>query len=245
MASKPHDFIKLFAELAVERLARAESALARVEADPSANQPLVDLGRELHSIKGEANLLGLSKIFRVAQLGEELLRHVRSGTKDRAGSWSALREGLALCARLVDALPSGAEVDLDAFEASVRRLLIRIVVAEDSPLTLGMFTRILEAKGYEVYGASDGVEAMKLILEQHPHALVTDIEMPRMDGFELIRTIRAKPGTKHLPVIVVTARDSTSDWEQGVELGISAYLIKANFKAELLTEVVERTLASW
>jgi CheY-like chemotaxis protein len=245
MGSKPNDFIQLFAELAVERLARATSALDAIEADPSATRALADLGRELHSIKGEANLLGLSKIFRIAQLGEELLRQVRSGTKDPAGSWAALREGLALVGRLVEGLPNGADVNVEAFEASVRRLLIKIVVAEDSPLTLGMFTSILQSKGYEVYGASDGVEAMKLIMEQHPHALVTDIEMPRMDGFELIRSIRSKPGTKNLPVIVVTARDSTSDWEQGVELGISAYLIKANFKAELLTEVVERTLASW
>lgn len=242
------DFVMEFAALASQRLARADASLEDLEVDWRSRRSMAELARELHLLKGEAQLVGLKQVHSLAERTEVALC-IAQVARASSDALVLVREGIELLQTAVGRLPGElGRSEVERFEAAVALLAshspdrLRVVIAEDSSLALRMFKSILEAEGYEVYGARDGMEAKELVDRREPHVIITDIEMPRMDGFELIRVLRSNPVTQDLPVIVVTAHDSDSDWQQGVELGVAAYLIKANFKAELLTDVVSRAL---
>ena len=102
---------------------------------------------------------------------------------------------------------------------------------------------ILEAAGYRVSMARDGRDALQRLADEDDVALVlTDIEMPEMDGLELVEALRADPRTQSLPVIVVTTRGSDDDRRRGIEAGADAYMMKRGFDQQALLETVERLI---
>ena len=109
---------------------------------------------------------------------------------------------------------------------------------EDSVGVRELERAVLTAAGYAVDTAVDGLEAAAR-LSGPPYALVlTDIEMPRLDGFALTRRLRATPGWQHVPVVVMTSRGSDEDRRAGLEAGADAYLLKSDFdQADLLATV--------
>jgi two-component system chemotaxis sensor kinase CheA len=105
----------------------------------------------------------------------------------------------------------------------------RILLADDSVTTRALVRSILEAAGYDVVAVSDGAEAWDKLQDGSFDLLVSDVEMPRMDGFLLTESIRQSRRLRQLPVVLVTARESDADRLRGAEAGADAYLGKSAF----------------
>ncbi|MDI6703893.1 MAG: hybrid sensor histidine kinase/response regulator [bacterium] len=118
----------------------------------------------------------------------------------------------------------------------------RILVVEDSLTTRELEKGILEGAGYEVEVASDGEEAMNKVKERSFDLIVTDIKMPRMDGFELTRRLKSDDRYKDIPVVIVTAREKEEDREKGAEVGAQTYVVKSRFSQEDLLDTIERLI---
>lgn len=115
-----------------------------------------------------------------------------------------------------------------------------ILVAEDSITSRMLLKNILASAGFEVSTVIDGVEAWTALHERPFDAVVSDIEMPRMDGFDLTARIRGDGKLGELPVVLVTSRGSQSDRERGIEVGANAYIVKSSFEQSNLLEVIRR-----
>jgi len=116
-----------------------------------------------------------------------------------------------------------------------------LMVAEDSVTTRAQLKQVLESAGYDVSTAADGVEALTALRAGSFDLLVSDVEMPRMDGFDLTARVRADPRLAELPVVLVTALESRADKERGVDAGANAYVVKSGFDPARLLDIV-RTL---
>ena len=118
----------------------------------------------------------------------------------------------------------------------------RVLIVDDSFTTRTLEKSILETQGYDVSVATDGVEALSQ-LRQHKFGLViSDVEMPRMDGFTLLKQIRADPPLAKVPVILVTSRDRHEDQQHGREMGADAYIIKCKFDHQELLNTVRQLM---
>ena len=124
-------------------------------------------------------------------------------------------------------------------EAHARR---RLLVAEDSVTTRALMKSILEAAGFDVTVAPDGQTAWQLLQERGADLLVSDVDMPRMDGFDLATTVRASSKFAKLPVILVTARETDADKTRGITVGADAYLVKSAFDQRHLLETIAQLL---
>lgn len=118
----------------------------------------------------------------------------------------------------------------------------RLLVVDDSPLTRELLVALLEAVGYEIREAGDGVEALDALDRHDVDAVVTDLEMPRMDGLELTRRIKSHPALRALPVIIVTTRGSDADRQRGMAAGADGYVTKGDLVRQDLVDVVARLL---
>jgi two-component system chemotaxis sensor kinase CheA len=117
----------------------------------------------------------------------------------------------------------------------------KVLVVEDSFTVRELQKGILEAAGYRVAAAANGREALELLGQEADVALVvSDIEMPEMDGLELTRQIRSEPAYGALPVVIVTALGSEDDQRRGIEAGADAYMVKRSFDQHAMLETVER-----
>jgi two-component system chemotaxis sensor kinase CheA len=116
----------------------------------------------------------------------------------------------------------------------------RVLVAEDSITARTVLQAILESAGYEVQTATDGAAAYAALRSATFDLLVTDVEMPRMDGFELTKRVRAEPQLAELPVVLVTARETKEDRERGLDAGANGYIVKSSFEQSNLLEVIGR-----
>jgi twitching motility two-component system response regulator PilH len=102
----------------------------------------------------------------------------------------------------------------------------KILIAEDSATAVELIKRTLSTLGHQIVVASDGENAERLILEERPDLLILDIIMPRMNGFQLCRSLRSNPAFKDLPIIMITSMDRESDRYWGLKQGASEYLVK-------------------
>jgi len=118
----------------------------------------------------------------------------------------------------------------------------RLLVADDSVTTRTLEKSILEAAGYEVVTAADGAAAWQLLHERGADLLVSDVEMPRMDGFALAEAVRASKRFAQLPIVLVTARESEADKARGAAVGADAYLVKSAFDQKNLLETIAQLL---
>jgi two-component system chemotaxis sensor kinase CheA len=116
-----------------------------------------------------------------------------------------------------------------------------LLVAEDSITARALLQGILESAGFRVTTAADGEEALEALHKNDFDLLITDVEMPRLDGFDLTARLRNDKRLAELPVILVTALDSREDKERGVEVGADAYIVKSSFDQRKLLEAI-RTL---
>jgi two-component system chemotaxis sensor kinase CheA len=116
----------------------------------------------------------------------------------------------------------------------------RILVVEDSVTSRALLKGILESAGYTVKTAVDGVEAFNTLRLEQFDVVVSDVEMPRMNGFDLTARIRAERDLANIPVVLVTALESREDRERGVDVGANAYLVKSSFDQSNLFEALRR-----
>ena len=115
-----------------------------------------------------------------------------------------------------------------------------ILVVDDALTTRTMERSLLELAGYRVEVAVDGEEAWELLRGGDFDLVVSDVDMPRMDGFELTERVRADPRLADLPVVLVTALEGREDKERGLDAGASAYVVKSSFERSNLLETIRR-----
>jgi len=123
-------------------------------------------------------------------------------------------------------------------QAAARR--VRVLLVDDSLVTREMERRLLEDAGFHVSTASDAEEALWLLAEESFDCVVTDVEMPRIDGFELTAQLRSMEHFAQLPIIVVSTRDRPEDRLHGLKAGADAYLTKQGLDAGELVDLVRR-----
>jgi DNA-binding response OmpR family regulator len=119
----------------------------------------------------------------------------------------------------------------------------RILVVDDEEMVCEVIRLTLERQGYLVAMASDGREALEFLAGTRPDLVITDIAMPEVDGYQLLKAIRNAPETKTLPVILLTGRDSTGDVISGWGSGADYYVTKP-FTSEVLLLSVEHVLGT-
>jgi two-component system chemotaxis sensor kinase CheA len=117
-----------------------------------------------------------------------------------------------------------------------------ILLAEDVLTTAMLEKNILESVGYSVVIARDGKEALDRARQETFDLVITDVLMPRMDGFELVETLRKDKIYKDVPIVIVTTRESDADKRRGLSAGADAYILKSEFTSEALLETLERLL---
>lgn len=129
-------------------------------------------------------------------------------------------------------------------ELGVQKEVVKatILLVEDSALVRAMEKRILEDAGYEVVAAEDGLEALNALGRRSFAAVVSDINMPNMDGLMLTARIRKEPRYNDLPVILVTSLSSDEDKRRGLEVGANAYIPKHSFDQRVLLETLKRLI---
>ncbi len=115
-----------------------------------------------------------------------------------------------------------------------------ILVVDDSPVVTEMMAEILSTSGLSVTIAGNGVQALAAIDKAVPDLILTDYEMPQMDGLELLRQVRKRFPT--LPVVMLTTRGSVEDRQKASSLGANAYVLKSGFRSDVLLDVVDRFL---
>ena len=119
----------------------------------------------------------------------------------------------------------------------------RILIVDDSITTRTLEKNILEAAGYAVQIAIDGQEALEAIeAGDVPELVISDISMPRLDGFGLTERLKSNVRTANVPVILVTSLDSTQDKTRGIEVGADAYILKGGFDQNKLLETIEQLI---
>ena len=118
----------------------------------------------------------------------------------------------------------------------------KILIVEDSELTRDMLVHAASRLGLEIYEAVNGREALKTVDSVVPDLVLTDLDMPVMDGFDLIAALRARDETERIPIVVLSTRGSEEDRRRAAEAGADAYLVKTSFTEASLKSVVERFL---
>jgi two-component system chemotaxis sensor kinase CheA len=120
----------------------------------------------------------------------------------------------------------------------------RVLVVDDALTVRELQRSILERAGFTVRVASDGSQAMSRLAEEPSDLVLTDIEMPTMDGFALTEAIRAHPTLANIPVLILSSRSSDADRQRGLDVGADGYIIKSGFDEASLLTAVNRLLGA-
>ncbi len=197
--------------------------------------------RHVHGIAG-GTVLGNGRVMLILELIE--LLSTRTGTisgipgtvaapalregstfqTPQAGTWASV--GVP-AERSGPSIPTAKPV---AAQASGKHIL----VVDDSPSVRRVVGNMLKQHGWEVQVARDGVEALEMISQETPAGVLLDIEMPRMDGYELMATVRAQEQYRTLPLVVLTSRAAAKHQQRAMQLGASAYVVKPYQDEELV-----------
>jgi len=112
-----------------------------------------------------------------------------------------------------------------------------ILIADDSPTIRKFITISLKMNGFDILSASDGMEALELLPKKKIDLVITDLNMPNVDGFELIKTIRENSEYKEVPIIILSSLDRKEDIQKGLSYGADSYLIKPFNQKVVLYEI--------
>jgi len=119
---------------------------------------------------------------------------------------------------------------------------LSVMVVDDALMVRELQRSILERAGYAVHTAADGAEALAMLAEQPADLVVTDIEMPNVDGITLTSRIRSSPSLANIPVLIVSSRASEEDHQRGLDAGADGYIVKTSFDEAGLLSAVSRLL---
>lgn len=252
----------------VERLLRVRpDEIRRVDgremlSTPEAPIPLVSLARLLGPPLVEQPAAGSVPVLRLSVGGRRLavsvddllaeqellvrpLRRVRNPPAYLSGAAvlptgrvALVLNSVALVEAGLNAAPGAGGTEVEAQRAPTTRR--RILVVDDSITTRTLEQSILEAAGYDVLTAVDGADGLRMLHEQECDLVVSDVEMPRMDGFALCEAIRGSRRLRETPVVLVTALETPEHRARGLEVGADAYLAKSSFDQEHLLQTIRQ-----
>lgn len=117
-----------------------------------------------------------------------------------------------------------------------------ILFVEDESALQKSVSEILGQEGYTVVSALNGEEGFKMAQEKHPDLILLDLILPKKDGFEVLRDLKANESTKDIPVIILTNLETAQDVGKALELGATTYLVKANYQLEDVLKKIHQTL---
>jgi len=177
----------------------------------------------------------------VRSLGQQLTRVRNLAGAAISGSGAAVPI-LNVVDLVESASAAGAPGPIDTGHDTTPERRARLLVAEDSITARTLLKTILEGAGYEVVASVDGLDALTRLKTEPFDLLVSDVDMPRLNGFELTSRIRADKKLVDLPVVLVTALASQKDREYGIEVGANAYIVKNDFDQGNLLEIIQRLL---
>ncbi len=199
--------------------------------------------RQVHGIAG-GTVMGNGRVVLVLELSELL------STRSRTFSGSPgtmevpeLREGSATQTFIPDirtnvefstGYTSSTSPKIPAVKAPAQATGKHILVVDDSPSVRRVVGNMLKQHGWEVQVARDGVEALEMITNETPAGVLLDIEMPRMDGYELMATVRAQEQYRTLPIVILTSRAASKHQQRAMQLGANAYVVKPYQDEELI-----------
>ncbi len=195
---------------------RTATAIAVDYVQQSAELVVKGLGKYVHHLQGSigVSVLGDGQVIPVLDLTQLI-----SG------------ERVYLAGKVIDGQLSPTVLD----DGALRRPVVLIV--DDSLSVRNTLSQLLGDFGYQTLTARDGVEALEMVRKQPPAVVLTDLEMPRMDGMELVRTLRNNPDTGALPIVMITSRTQAKHRSAAEQAGISAYVTKPFIEEELLDTV--------
>jgi two-component system chemotaxis sensor kinase CheA len=224
--------------------------LGRLVRAAAAEQPDTDapISAVMVSVGDRRVALAVDDLLGEQELVVQPIRAGRAGASTLVSAAAILSSGKVAIVANVPGLVAAAGSAMAAVDMgqrtsrSARTRRARILVVDDSITTRTLEQSVLEAAGYEVYTGVDGADGWRLVQERSPDLVVSDVEMPRMDGFTLCQTIRKSDRFKDLPVILITALETAEDRARGLEAGASAYVGKSSFDQENLIETVRQLL---
>ena len=117
---------------------------------------------------------------------------------------------------------------------------VKILVVDDIPLNVLLVKKMLQPLGFDTSEAEDGIVAMEKIGADKPDMILLDLMMPRMDGFEVLRRLRASDDTKSIPVIILSALNSNDDVAKGISMGAEDYITKPIIMDRLQSSVIKQ-----
>ncbi len=198
------------------------------------------LGTAEHRIAFGVDDIGHEQEVLVKNLGKQLarVRNVAGATVLGTGQVVPVLNVSDLLKSAVRVSP-GAEAPSRSKEAPARK---SVLVAEDSITARTLLKNILESAGYDVRTAVDGVDAFTILKTGRFDIVVSDIDMPRMNGLDLTAKIRSDRALSEIPVVLVTALESREDRERGIDVGANAYIVKSSFDQSNLLEAMRRLL---
>lgn len=178
----------------------------------------------------------------VKTLGPQLVRvrNISGGTIIGSGKVVPIINTADLLQSACRATPWGSRSDAVGSNGNGARKAVLVV--EDSITSRMLLKNVLEAAGYYVKPAVDGVDALSALHDEEFDLVISDIEMPRMDGFELTSKIRNDSRLSRVPVMLVTAMESQEQKERGIDVGANAYLTKSSFTQGTLLEAARSLL---
>lgn len=164
-----------------------------------------------------------------------LVRHVVGAAFTSQGLMLVLHAG-----DLVDTAYRGGMARVEGLEADAAGVQTEILVVDDSITTRTLEQNILIAHGYRVSVATDGQEAWDMIRQKPFDLVITDVEMPNMNGFELTELIKHSEKYADIPVVIVTSLSRDSEKQRGIEVGADGYIVKGQFEAKALLDIVRQ-----
>ena len=145
--------------------------------------------------------------------------------------------------RSIDALLQNSRLLSQASRISLMEAQ-RILIVDDSAVARELQSRLVLARGYQVDKAADGVEALRAIRTNTYALVVTDVEMPEMNGIELIKNLRADPNYARLPIVISSSKGREQDRLLGLEAGADYYLVKSDFLGDTLLNAIHQLIGS-
>jgi two-component system chemotaxis sensor kinase CheA len=222
------------------RLGRILELPGRTEETTAGHQPVVILSAGDKRIAMAVDqVLGVHEVL-AKPLGRQLsrVRNVAGATVLGNGRVVPILNVNDLVRSAVTGSAATAAAAPSAVRTRARQPLV--LVAEDSITSRTLLKNILEASGYRVTTAIDGNDALSRLKTEEFDIVVSDVEMPRMDGFELTAAIRRDTRLAGIPVVLVTGLESREDKEHGIDVGANAYIVKSSFDQSKLIEVIRK-----
>jgi two-component system, chemotaxis family, sensor kinase CheA len=221
-------------------LARLADVLAlpdRAGADPGDIVPAAVLG-----VQGGQVALLVDRLAGARELVIKTLPRPLTGIRHVAGAAILGSGEVAVLLSGGDLFAAASQTDVPPAPAPGPRRPATILVVEDSVTIRTLEKDVLESAGFRVEVAGDGLAGWEMLSAGEFDLVVSDIDMPRLDGIELTRRIRASPRTRHLPVVLVTSHESREHRERGALAGADAYLVKGALDQDRLIDTIRRLL---